>query len=57
MQNNPLIDLLVSSFSSGYFTHLKYKDHPDVKAFRKNKFHRLGIKLFIINGFCSCSFF
>jgi hypothetical protein len=43
--------LLVFSFSSGYFTHLKYKDHLDVKAFWKNKFHRMGIKLFIINGF------
>jgi hypothetical protein len=43
--------LLVFSFSSGYFTHLKYKPHLDVKAFWKNKFQRLGIKLFVINGF------
>ena len=43
--------LLVFSFSSGYFTHLKYKDHLDVTAFWKNKMHRLGIKLIIINGF------
>lgn len=43
--------LIVFSFSSGYFTNLKYKDHLDVKKFWKKKFQRLGFNLLTINCF------
>ncbi len=43
--------LIVFSFSSGYFTHLKYQDRFDLKIFWKKKFQRLGVKLMVINCF------
>ena len=43
--------LIVFSFSSGYFTSLKYNDYFDIKVFWKKKFQRLGVNLMIINCF------
>ena len=43
--------LIVFSFSSGYFTNLKYNDTFNLKIFWKKKFQRLGIKLVVINCF------
>ena len=43
------VALIVFSFSSGYFTSLKYKDNYNIKEFWVKKFQRLGVNLFLIN--------
>ena len=45
------IGLIIFSFSSGYFTSLKYIDKIDIKIFWMKKFNRLGMKLIVINLF------
>ena len=43
--------LIVFSFSSGYFTNLKYKNSFNLQIFWKKKVQRLGTKLMVINCF------
>lgn len=44
------VGLLIFSFSSGYFTSMKYKGHFSKKEYWKKKANRLGIHLVIINS-------
>lgn len=52
------IALFVFGFSSGYFTHLKYRQRFDVISYWKNKVLRLGYALLVIDVFLLvvCSF-
>jgi hypothetical protein len=43
------VGLLIFSFSSGYFTSIKYNGNYSKKEFWKKKFERLGISLLVIN--------
>lgn len=45
------IGLLIFSYSSGFFTWLKYNEHYDKKAFWMQKVERLGLNLAVINIF------
>lgn len=45
------IGLLIFSFSSGYFTSLKYNGNFSKKKFWLKKARRLGVNLAVINGF------
>lgn len=45
------VGLIVFSFSSGYFTSLKYRKPYDLKVYFKNKINRLFSRLLVINLF------
>ena len=50
------VGLLIFSFSSGYFTAVKYRGRYSIKKFWKRKFERLGINLLVVNSALLCLF-
>jgi hypothetical protein len=50
------VGLMIFSFSSGYFTGIKYREDYDLKVFWQRKIERLGLNLLIINLALLCLF-
>jgi len=49
--------LIFFSFTSGYFTSMRYGVDFDIKKFWKNKLYRIGVEYTLLNIFLVCLFF